>query len=126
MNFRILAASVWPRGRVFALLAAAALTPVLLAADAQAQAQAPAPAPAAPAPAPKAKAAPKAAPKAPPAAPATSGGSARGWSAGGGRSAPGPAGPADLCALDQILPEGPGSECKTGLLHRQGWTHRVR
>ncbi len=72
MNFRILAASVWPRGRVFALLAAAALTPVLLAADAQAQAQAPAPAPAAPAPAPKAKAAPKAAPKAPPAAPAPS------------------------------------------------------
>ena len=72
MNFRILAASVRPRGRVFALLAAAALTPVLLAADVQAQAQAPAPAPAAPAPAPKAKAAPKAAPKAPPAAPAPS------------------------------------------------------
>src|SRR5437868_8121261 len=74
MNFRILAASVWPRGRVFALLAAAALTPVLLAPDAQAQTQAPAPAPAAPAPAPapKAKAAPKAAPKAPPAAPAPS------------------------------------------------------
>ncbi len=72
MNFRILAASVWPRGRVFAVLAATALTPVLLAPDAQAQAQAPAPAPAAPAPAPKAKAAPKAAPKAPPAAPAPS------------------------------------------------------
>src|SRR5947208_10660359 len=72
MNFRILAASVWPRGRVFVLLAAAALTPVLLAPDAQAQTQAPAPAPAAPAPAPKAKAAPKAAPKAPPAAPAPS------------------------------------------------------
>ena len=70
MNFRILAASVWPRGRVFAVLAATALTPVLLAPDAQAQA--PAPAPAAPAPAPKAKAAPKAAPKAPPAAPAPS------------------------------------------------------
>src|SRR5258707_15246718 len=68
MNFRILAASVWLRGRVFALLAAAALTPVLLAPDAQAQAPAPAPA----APAPKAKAAPKAAPKAPPAAPAPS------------------------------------------------------
>src|SRR5258707_6822768 len=64
MNFRILAASVWLRGRVFALLAAAALTPVLLAPDAQAQGHAPAPA----APAPKAKAAPKAAPKAPPAA----------------------------------------------------------
>jgi invasion protein IalB len=64
MNFRILAASVWPRGRVFALLAATALTAVLLAPDAQAQA----PAPSAPA-APKAKA-PKAAPKAAPAAPA--------------------------------------------------------
>src|SRR6266566_7643274 len=61
MNFRILAASVWPRGRVFALWGAAALTPVLLTPDAHAQAQAPAPAPAAPAP--KAKAAPKAAPK---------------------------------------------------------------
>src|SRR5437667_11371921 len=72
MNFRILVAAVWPRRRVFALLAAAALTPVLLAPDAQAQTQAPAPAPAAPAPAPKAKAAPKAAPKAPPAAPAPS------------------------------------------------------
>src|SRR5229473_2803717 len=70
MNFRILAASVWPRGRVFVLLAAAALTPVLLAPNAQAQA--PAPAPGAPAAAPKAKAAPKAAPKAPPAAPAPS------------------------------------------------------
>jgi invasion protein IalB len=65
MNFRILAASVWPRGRVFALLAATALTAVLLAPDAQAQA----PAPGAPA-APKAKTAPKAAPKAAPAAPA--------------------------------------------------------
>jgi invasion protein IalB len=61
MNFRILAASVWPRGRVFALLAATALTAVLLAPDVQAQAPAPA--------APKAKA-PKAAPKAAPAAPA--------------------------------------------------------
>jgi len=62
MIFRILAASVWPRGRVFALLAATALTAVLLAPDAQAQA----PAPGAPAAAPKAKA--KAAPKAAPAA----------------------------------------------------------
>jgi invasion protein IalB len=68
MNFRILAASVWPRGRVFALLAATALTAVLLAPDAQAQA--PTPAPGAPAAAPKAKAAPKAGPKAAPAAPA--------------------------------------------------------
>jgi invasion protein IalB len=62
MNFRILAASVWPRGRVFALLAATALTAVLLAPDAQAQAPAPTAAP-------KARA-PKAAPKAAPAAPA--------------------------------------------------------
>ncbi len=62
MNFRILAASVRPRGRVFALLAASALTATLLAASAHAQQPAPAPG------APKAKAAPKAAPK--PAAPA--------------------------------------------------------
>ena len=66
MNFRILAASVRPRRRVFALLAATALTATLLASGAQAQA----PAPGAPAAAPKAKAAPKAAPKAPAAAPA--------------------------------------------------------
>jgi invasion protein IalB len=59
MNFRILATSVGPRGRLFALLAATMLT-VPFAFDAEAQAPAPAPA------APK-KAAPKAAPKAPPA-----------------------------------------------------------
>jgi len=74
MNFRILAAPVWPRGRVFALMAATALTATLLAPDAFAQAPAPTPAPApAPAatPAPKAKtAAPKVAPKGAPAAPA--------------------------------------------------------
>jgi invasion protein IalB len=69
MNFRILAAPVWPRGRVFALLAATALTATLLAPVVQAKT--PAPAPAAPAAAPKAKAAaPKAAPKAAPAPPA--------------------------------------------------------
>jgi invasion protein IalB len=62
MNFRILAASVWPRGRVLALLAATALTATLLAPDVHAQQPAPAPG------APKAKA--KAAPKAAPAAPA--------------------------------------------------------
>jgi invasion protein IalB len=67
MNFRILAASVRPRGRVLALLAATALTATLLAPGAQAQT--PAPAPGAPAAAPKAKAAPRAAPKAAPAAP---------------------------------------------------------
>src|SRR5882672_10190498 len=50
MNFRILAASVWPRGRVFALLAATALTASLLP-GAQAQTPAPAPPPAAGAPA---------------------------------------------------------------------------
>jgi invasion protein IalB len=67
MNFRILAASVRPRGRVFALLAATALAGSLWVSGAQAQA--PAPAPGAPAAAPKAKAAPKAAPKAPAPAP---------------------------------------------------------
>jgi invasion protein IalB len=65
MNFRILAAPVWPRGRVLALLAATTLTAALIAPDAWAQT--PAPAPGAPA-APRAKA--KAAPKAAPAAPA--------------------------------------------------------
>jgi invasion protein IalB len=68
MNFCILAASVWPRGRVFALLAATALTATLLAPDVRAQQ--PAPAPGAPAASPKAKAAPKAAPKGAPATPA--------------------------------------------------------
>jgi invasion protein IalB len=65
MNFRILAASVRPRGRVFALLAATALVASLVTPDVQAQQPAPAPAPAA---APKAKS--KAAPKPAPAAPA--------------------------------------------------------
>src|ERR1700719_4626025 len=64
MNFRILAASVRPRGRVFALLAATALVASLVAPDVHAQQPAPAPAPAA---APKAK---KPAPKPAPAAPA--------------------------------------------------------
>ena len=64
MNFRILAASVWPRGRVFALLAATALAAMLMAPHLHAQQPAPAPG------APKAKAAPKAAPKGAPAAPA--------------------------------------------------------
>jgi invasion protein IalB len=62
MNFRILAASIRPRGRVFALLAATALAATLLAPGAHAQQPAPAPG------APKAKAAaPKAAQKAAPA-----------------------------------------------------------
>jgi len=70
MNFRILAASVRPRGRVFALLAATGLSTALL--ISQAEAQTPAPAPGAPpAAAPKAPAAPpKAPPKAAPKAPA--------------------------------------------------------
>jgi invasion protein IalB len=74
MNFRILAASVRPRGRAFALVAATTLSASL--AVSAAQAQTPAPAPGAPAPAapkappkaPAAPAAPKAAPKGPPAA----------------------------------------------------------
>ncbi|MDB5605070.1 MAG: invasion associated locus [Bradyrhizobium sp.] len=61
MNFRILAAPVRPRGRLFAVLAATALTASLIAPGVQAQAPAPAPA------APKAKAAPRAAQKAAPA-----------------------------------------------------------
>jgi invasion protein IalB len=64
MNFRMLAAPAWPRGRVFALMAAAALGATFLATDVWAQA----PAPAAPKAAPKA-AAPKAAQKAPAPAP---------------------------------------------------------
>jgi invasion protein IalB len=59
MNFRILAAPVWPRGRIIALLAATALSGAVLSPDVHAQQ---------PPPAPKAKAAaPKAAPKAAPA-----------------------------------------------------------
>jgi invasion protein IalB len=61
MNFRILAASVRPRGRVFAQLAATALVAALVTPDVQAQEPAPAPAVA-----PKAR---KAAPKPAPAAP---------------------------------------------------------
>jgi invasion protein IalB len=79
MNFHILAASVRPRGRAFALLAATTLSASLVVSAAQAQTPAPAPgapAPAAPKAAPKAPAAaPKAAPKAPaPAAQAPAGG----------------------------------------------------
>jgi len=71
MNFRMLAAPVWPRKRVFAWMAVAALGATFLAPNVSAQTPAPAPAPAAPAaPAKKAAAAPKAAPKGAPAAPA--------------------------------------------------------
>ena len=69
MNFRILAASVWPRGRVFALLAATALTATLLAPDVQAQRQLRRPAHQRLRRRPRAQR-PKAAPKAAPAAPA--------------------------------------------------------
>ncbi len=62
MNFRMLAAPAWPRGRVFALMAVAALGTSFLASNVWAQA------PAAPKAAPKAG--PKAAPKAAPGAPA--------------------------------------------------------
>ena len=64
MNFRILAGSVRPRGQIFALLAASALSATLIASGAQAQRR---PAPGAPRPRrrPRPKAAPKAAPKAP-------------------------------------------------------------
>src|ERR1700736_1721219 len=61
MNFRILAAPVRPRGRVFALLAATTLAASLLAPEVNAQTAAPAPA----APKAKGKAAPKTAPAAP-------------------------------------------------------------
>jgi invasion protein IalB len=61
MNFRMLAAPIWPRGRVFALIAVAALGTTSLAPDLWAQT---------PPPGPKAKTAPKAAPKAAPGAPA--------------------------------------------------------
>jgi invasion protein IalB len=72
MNFRMLAAPAWPRGRVFALTAITALGAMFLATDVWAQA--PAPAPAAPKAAPKAPAAaPKAAQKAPAPAPTPQG-----------------------------------------------------
>jgi invasion protein IalB len=95
MNFRILAASVGPLGRVFALLAVTALTGALLASDAQAQTPAPAPAAPAAAPAaPKAKAKAKAAPKGAPAPaaqeqPATAPAPAAQAPAGGAPAAPG-------------------------------------
>jgi invasion protein IalB len=91
MNFRILAAPVWPRGRVFALMAVTALTATLMAPSLQAQTPPPAtPVPATPAP--KAKAAPKGAPKAAPAAPAQS---AQPTQAPPAAAAPAPAQPAD-------------------------------
>jgi invasion protein IalB len=94
MNFRILAAPVWPRGRLFALLAATALTAALLAPAVQAQTPAPAPTPA-PAtpkakkavqkPAPAAPAAPAPAAQAPP--PAAAGAPPPGAPAPGGQPA---------------------------------------
>ncbi len=73
----------------------------------------------------KPKAAPKAAPAAP--APAPAAGAPRGRRPGcGGPAAGTTAGSADLRALDQILPQGPGRQRQAGLLHRQGRPHRVR
>jgi invasion protein IalB len=83
MNFRILAAQVGPHGRVFALLAATALSATLLVPAAQAQA------PAAPTAAPKAKAAQKAAPKAAAPAPAPAAQAAPPPAPGGGAPAAG-------------------------------------
>jgi invasion protein IalB len=80
MNFRILAASVRPRGRVFALLAATTWVASLVAPEVQAQQAAPAPAPAA---APKAK---KPAPKPAPAPPAQAAPAAGAPPAAGGQS----------------------------------------
>jgi invasion protein IalB len=92
MKFRILAAPVWPRGRVFALMAAVALSATLLASDLRAQTPPPAAAPA-----PKSKtAAPKATPKAAPAAPASSPAQAQ------PAQAPAPAAPANQPADQQV------------------------
>jgi invasion protein IalB len=89
MNFRMLAAPVWPRKRVFAMMAATALGATFLASDVSAQTPAPAPAPAAPA---KKAAAPKAAaPKAAPAAPAAPAAQAAPPAAPAAQAAPPPA-----------------------------------
>ena len=126
MNFRILAASVWPRGRVFALLAATALTRHIAGPGAQAQQPAPAPGGA------RAHAKGGAQGRAEGRPESRSGRAGRPAGAAGRgcsrrrRPAAGPAGSADLCALDQILPEGPGCQRQAGLLHRQGRPHRVR
>ncbi|WP_298261481.1 invasion associated locus B family protein [Bradyrhizobium sp.] len=80
MNFRMLATPIWPRKRLFALMAVTALGAAFLASNVSAQAQAPTPAPkakarapkaapAAPAPAPSAQGAPAATPAAPGAQP---------------------------------------------------------
>ena len=89
MNFRMLAAPVWPRKRVFAMMAATALGATFLASDVSAQTPAPAPAPAAPA---KKAAAPKAAaPKVAPAAPAAPAAQAAPPAAPAAQAAPPPA-----------------------------------
>ena len=129
MNFRILAAPVRPRGRVFALLAATALSAALLASGAQAQTPAPgarcargrAEGQGCPQGRPESR--PRRRPRRPPSRPRRP---AAGAPRRGGPAAAGTAGSADLCALDQILPEGPGRQRQAGLLHRQGRPHRVR
>src|SRR5262249_17790962 len=91
MNFRILASSVGPRGRLFALLAATALA-LSFAPDARAQAPAPGAPPAAPKKAPP-KAPPKAAaPKAAPADPAGQAPAGQAQARAGGAQAQAPGG----------------------------------
>ena len=122
MNFRILAASVGPRGRVFALLAATALAVPFARlpasrprrprrraegqgrAEGRPESRACARRPGA-----------RRSRRRPPQAPQRPGGQPQ-----DSRSS------ADLCALDQILPEGPGRQRQAGLLHRQGRPHRIR
>ena len=129
MNFRILAASVRPRGRILALLAATALSARCRFAAAQAQT------PAAPAPTahrrprrprrPRRRLPPRLRPPAAP-APAQQAPAPRCRRTGGAAAARGSAGSADLRAVDQILPQGPGRQRQAGLLHRQGRPYRVR
>ncbi len=130
MNFRTLAASVGPRGRLLAFLAATALA---VSFAMTAQAQTPAPAPGAPAPgqeegrsestgccASARRSGAGAGPAAGPARATGPGAAGTGWPAAAG------SGSADLRALDQVLPQGTGRQRQAGLLHRQGRPHRVR
>src|SRR5262249_12074 len=132
MNFRTLAASVGPRGRLLAFLAATALA-VPFSLSGQAPTAPPPPPPHAP---PPPKGRPEGHSRRPGAARSSSRSTCSGAAAprttgpgAGSRSGrPAAAGPgaADLCTLDQILPEGTGRQRQAGLLHRQGRPHRVR
>ena len=121
MNFRILAGSIRPRGQLLALLAASALSATLIASGAQAQ---------------SARAW-RSRLRRHRRSESGSEGCSEGSRRSPGRASPsgrcsrrrpaaGTAGPADLRALDQVLPQGPGSRRQAGLLHRQGRPHRVR